>query len=152
MVASATSAALAPSRLKALFAMHQTADEQAQSDDAVEDDHDCGEHRVARQSRRFLPAGGHQRYDERNLDQCDRECQHQGAERLPHTMGDDFRMMDRGEYAAGETESCQSHEESAADPAEHGGRQNRHGKRRSADRPQGHLRAGFHAGSISQVY
>ena len=113
MAANATSAALTPSRLKVCCAMPQAPDQQAQTDDAVENDHHGGEYRVARQRGRFGAARNHQGDDQRHFDQRDRQGQHQRAIGFADAMRDHFGVMHGGEYAAGEGQSDDPHKNSA---------------------------------------
>ena len=81
-----------------LFVEAPPAHQQAQADDAIEDDHHGGEHRVAGQGHGGFPAGEHERDDEGHLDGGDRRGEHQGAEWLADPVGDHFGVMDGGEH------------------------------------------------------
>ena len=83
--------------LEALLVMADPAREQADADEAVADDHDGGENRVARQARLLRPAGDHDGDDERHLNDRDGERQHQGAVGLTHLMGHHFGMVHCGD-------------------------------------------------------
>ena len=84
--------------------MPAAADEQAGADQAVEDDHHRGEYGIAGEARRGLAAGQHHRHDQRDLDHRDRECEHEGAERLADTVCDHLGVMHRRDHAADESE------------------------------------------------
>ena len=80
-------------QIEALFRITQPADEQAQANNAVDDDHHRGKYRVTRQCRRLGTPGEHERNDQRDLDGGHRQCQHQCAEGLADTMRDDLGMV-----------------------------------------------------------
>ncbi len=56
-------------------------------------------HRIARQGRIRRPAQHHGQ-NQRGLDNGDRACEDQRAERFSYPVGDDLAMMDRREDAA----------------------------------------------------
>ena len=58
---------------------------------------------------------------ERDLDQRHRQRQHQRAERFTDTVGDHFRMMDRGEHACRERRGDETPDD-AAEPVANPGR------------------------------
>lgn len=131
--------------LEVLLAVPPAADEQAQPDDPVADDHHRGEHGVAREPR-FLGAGRqHHRDDQRDLDHGDGDREHERAERLADAVRDDFGVMHRGEHRARERggDECDGEafgrhdarqrehqpggERGDERPARQGGRRDRHG-------------------------
>jgi hypothetical protein len=82
--------------LESLLVMAHPAREQTQPDDSVADDHDCGEHRIARETSLFGRRRDHHRNDQRHLDDrhCDRE--HQCAEWFAGAVRHHLGMVDRG--------------------------------------------------------
>src|SRR6266478_2446086 len=127
-----------------LFAVREAAHEQTQADDAVQNDHYGREYRVARQAGRFLPTRGHQRHDERNLDQRNRKRQYQGAIGFARPLGDHFGMMDGGEDARGKTQRYEGDDNSADSDSESGGEQYGSRKQRGGDGPNGNSNSGVH--------
>ena len=144
MVANATSAALTPSMLKFASRCFRSADQKAQPENPVQNDHHRREYGVARQGRRFLTAREHQGHDEGDLDEGDRERQHQGAVRLADAVCDHLGVMDRGEHAGRQSGGDDGDENSAGGHAQQCRQQDCHGKRGGGDRPHGNLRTGFH--------
>ncbi len=69
------------------------AEQEAQADDAIADDHHGCENGVAGQRARCLAARKHQRDDQRGLDGRDCEREDQRAERLADPERDDLGMM-----------------------------------------------------------
>ncbi len=122
---------------EALLAMHDAADEKTEPDDAVEDDHHRREHGIAGQCRRGGAAGNHQRHDQRNFDEGDRQRQHQGAIGLAHAVRHDIGMVYGGEHGAPQAESNHRYEKSAhaATQTETGRQQYQAGKGRRGNRP-----------------
>ena len=88
-----------PGNLEALLAVAQAAQDDAEPDDAVADDHD---HRktVSRASVGLAFARQHDRQDQGDLDHGDGDGEHQRAVRLAGAMGDDVGMMHAGEHHA----------------------------------------------------
>jgi hypothetical protein len=72
------------------------AEQEAKPDDAVADDHDGCENRVAGESPRFFTAGEHQRDDQRSVDDRDGEREKERAEWLADAERNDFRMVHGG--------------------------------------------------------
>ena len=85
--------------LKVLLAVPQAADQDADADQPVADDHHHREHGIARQRRHGLVAE-HDGRDQRHLDDGDRERQQQRAVGLADPLGDRFGMMHGREYGA----------------------------------------------------
>ncbi len=79
--------------------MARGAEDKAEPDHAVDDDHHLGEHRVARQAGSGLRLRQHQRDDQRHLDDGNGDRQQEGAERLADAVRDDLGVMDRREHA-----------------------------------------------------
>jgi hypothetical protein len=77
--------------------MPHAACEKADPNDSVADDHHRGEKGVSCQSGCFRAARNHHGDDERYLDGCDRESQHQCAEGFTDTKRDNLSMIDSGE-------------------------------------------------------
>ena len=95
MVASTTSTEqveVGAGDLELLLVKPQAAGEDAKADETVADDHDDGEHGVARQ-RRIGLAAQQERLDHRNLDDRDRQRQQQRAKRLADAVRDDLGMI-----------------------------------------------------------
>ena len=90
--------------------MAEAADQQAQPDDAVADDHHRREDRIARQGRLFRAAGEHDRDDQRDLDHGDGNREHQRAERLAGAVSDDLGVMHRGEDRADQRDRASKRE------------------------------------------
>jgi hypothetical protein len=86
---------------KALLPMAASADQQTQADDAVEDQHHGGKHRVSRQRAGAGSAGQHQRDDQRHFDHGHRQRQNQRAEGFSHAVRHYFGMV-HGRQHAGE--------------------------------------------------
>ena len=84
--------------LEALLEMPRPAPQQAQADNAVADDHDGREHGVAREACGLGPAAEHDRDDKRHLDHRHGDGEHEGAERLADSMGDDLGVIHRREH------------------------------------------------------
>lgn len=84
--------------LKALFVVPHAACQQAQPDDAVADDHHCGEHRVARQSGGVALAAEHDGHDQRHLDDRHGQGEDQGAEGFSDTVRNGLGMVHRREH------------------------------------------------------
>ncbi len=85
--------------LKILLAVTQPADEDADADQSVADDHYHREHGIARQRWNFLLAE-HDGGDQRDLDDGDRQRQQQRAIGFADSFGDHFRMMHGREHRA----------------------------------------------------
>ena len=100
---------------EALLVVARAAEQQAAPDDAVEDDHHGGEHGVARQRRRFRAAGEHQRNDERDFDDGDRNGQHERAEGLAHAVRDHLGVVHGRQHAADQP-GRDEHQKGAAKP------------------------------------
>ena len=92
---------------EALLVVARAAHQQAQPDDAIEDQHHGGKHRVARQCPGLEAAGQHQRDDQRNLDHGDRQRQDQRAEGFAHAVRDHLGMMHGGQHAANQARGQQ---------------------------------------------
>jgi hypothetical protein len=85
--------------LDVLLAIAQPADEDADADQAIADDHHHRKHGVARQRRhRFFAE--HQCCDQRDLDDGDRKRQEQRAIGLADPVRDHLRMMHGGKHRA----------------------------------------------------
>ena len=78
------------------------AEQYAEPDHTVADDHDRREYRVAREQRLVIAARQHHRDDKGDLDDRDGDRQDQRAERLAGAMGDHLRVMYRGQHARDE--------------------------------------------------
>lgn len=76
----------------ALLVIAQPAYQKAQTDHAVEDDHQNREHRIAAQCRHVLVAQ-HHRPDQRHFDDDDREGERQRPERLAQPLRDFLRLV-----------------------------------------------------------
>ena len=87
---------------EALLAVAQAAQDQAEPDHAVADDHDHREDGLARQAGPAL-AGQHDRQDQRDLDHGHRDGQHEGAVGLAGAVRDDVGVVDRGEHDGHQT-------------------------------------------------
>ena len=79
--------------------MTASAGEQAKSNHTVEDNHHRGKHRISSQPAGGLASRDHERHDERDLNACDRKCQHQRAIGLTHSVSNNFRVKDGREDA-----------------------------------------------------
>jgi hypothetical protein len=79
-------------------AMLQAADQKAQANHPVADDHDGRKYRIPRQGTRLHTTRQHHRDDQRQLDDRDGKCQNQGAKRLPDTMCNHFCVVYRNEH------------------------------------------------------
>ena len=85
--------------LNILLAVTQAADQDADADQPVADDHHHRKHGIARQRRhRFFAE--HDGGDQRHLDDGDGQRQQQRAVGLADPLGDHLGMMDGGEYRA----------------------------------------------------
>ena len=86
----------------------ERADENADSDHAVDDDHDRRKDRVARERGFVGAAGQHHRQDEGHLDHRDRDREHERAVGLAHAMRHHLGVVhggnDRGHERNGATE------------------------------------------------
>ncbi len=101
-VVTVAKAAPEPSALNETTSAAERAEEQRQADDPVARDHHGGEDRVSGQGLCFATAGDHQRDDERDLDDGDRDSEHERTERLANTVRDDFGVMHSGEHRRAE--------------------------------------------------
>ena len=86
--------------LKSLFVVADAAPQQTRADDAVADDHDRRENRVAGQSRLLGGRCDHDRDDERRLDHRYGQGEDKRAERLANAVSDHLRMVHRGKDGA----------------------------------------------------
>ena len=120
---------------EALLPVHQPADQQAQSDDAIQNDHDGGKYRVARQGCGFCAAREHQGHDERNLDQGHCQCQHQGAIGLANSVRDHLRMVDSGEHARAQAQRHECDQKSPHVKVQYRGEQDQARKHRRGNGP-----------------
>ena len=94
--------------------MSQAARNETESDDAIADDHDRGEHRVARQRVGGLASREHRQCDDqRHLDHRHRDREHERPEWLANAMRDDLRVMDGGEHRENEHRAEQHAKEQA---------------------------------------
>jgi len=131
-----------------LHTVTQAAHEQADPDDAVQDDHQRGVDRVARQAGLLASAGEHHRENERGLDDGHRDRQHERAEGLADPVGDDLGVMHGRDHRADERTSAQQRHDGAGADDEgydeqrdrdegHCPRPRRHGAHSRGDRGQG---------------
>jgi hypothetical protein len=90
---------LAPSTWDVLLAVPKPADQDADADQAVADDHHHREHGVAGQRGRRGIAERDGR-NQRDLDDGHRQRQQQGAKGLADRMGNHFGMVDGRKYRA----------------------------------------------------
>ena len=114
--ATVASAAPVPSGVEQRDAVPHGADQQREADDAVEGDHHRGEHGVAGQRRGLRAAGDHQGDDQRHLDHGDGDREDQRAERLADPVGDDLRVVHRGEHGSRQHERDQRDRQRAEVP------------------------------------
>jgi hypothetical protein len=82
---------------EALLAIAQAAQDQAEPDHTVADDHDHREDGLAREAGRAL-AGQHDREDQGDLDHGHRDGQHEGAVGLAGAVRDHVGVIDGGEH------------------------------------------------------
>ncbi|COX31748.1 Uncharacterised protein [Mycobacterium tuberculosis] len=82
-------------------AIAQRTQQQGQPGDPVGGDHHRGEHGVAGERRRIVPAGHHERNDQRHLDGRHRDREHQRTEWLTHPGRHHLGMVDRGQDSTG---------------------------------------------------
>ncbi len=99
----------------------QRSDQQRQADDPVAGDHHRGEHGVACERLGVGIPRDHQRHDQADLDHGHGDGENERAERLADPLGDDLRMVDRGEH--------RGDEEGRGDREHQGGRLARPGHR-----------------------
>ena len=87
-----------PLQIVILLVVPETAKQQRQADDPVQDDHQEGEHGIPPERRRGI-RGKHHGGDERDLDRDDRERQDQRAQRLAEQLGKMISALDHAEGA-----------------------------------------------------
>ncbi len=87
-----------PVRLCAMPRVAESAEEECEPDDEIEDDHRDGHDRVAGDGR-VLTRTEHDRGDEDDLDQHDRQGQHERAIRVAEPVGESLGLFDDTERA-----------------------------------------------------
>ena len=118
-------------------AVKPAAHEQADADDTVEDDHQRGVDRVARQMGLLGSADDHHGQDERGLDDRHGEREHERAEGLSDPVGDDLGVMHRRDDGAHEGCGGQ-HGDDDADARDEGNDEHHDGDDRDCPRPRRH--------------
>jgi hypothetical protein len=81
-------------KLKALLAMAKATGENAQADDAVANNHDCGKNSVACQPSGVGPTGNHHGDYKRHLNNGDSQGEYERPEWLTETVRNYFGMVD----------------------------------------------------------
>ena len=117
--------------------MRETANEQADPDDAGADDHDRGINRVAWQNGRVVAASEHHRENERGFDDGHRHGEDQRPEGLSDAVRHDFSVVDRDEDRTKQANSAQ-HGNQRADANRDRGDQESARQCRSKPGPRGH--------------
>ena len=127
--------------LKSLLVMACTTPKQANSDNAVADDHDGRKNGITCQSHFFRWRCEHDRDDQRRLDDRHRKRQHQCAERFAGAVRDHFGVIHGSEYGCDENSSgCGGHEHARS--TEQRCQQNRAGQNRPCPGPPGNAYRG----------
>jgi hypothetical protein len=98
---------------KALLVVAHAADQQGETDHAVEDDHDRGEHRVSSQLSTLGAASEHDGDDQRHLDHRHGDGEHERTEWLADAVRHQFRMID-GRKHRGDEHDCRGRKERVA--------------------------------------
>ncbi len=126
-----------PLNAERLLVMRETADEQADPDDAGADDHDRGINRVAWQNGRVVAASEHHRENERGFDDGHRHGEDQRPEGLSDAVRHDFSVVDRDDDRTKQADSAQ-HGNQRADANRDRGDQESARQCRSKPGPRGH--------------
>jgi uncharacterized protein involved in type VI secretion and phage assembly len=92
-------------RLESLLVVTHAADEQAEADQPVTDDHDGSEHRVSRQARAIRPPTGHNGNDQCRLDHRHREGEDKCAKRFAYAKRHHLGVVDGRKYRGYEHDS-----------------------------------------------
>ena len=121
-----------PLDAEGLLTVRKTAQQNAQADDAVADDHHGSVDRVARQDRHVLAAGNHHGEDERGLNRGHGQGKYERAKGLAHAMRDDFRVVDRHENRPDQSGAAQHGEQRSH---AHGQRHKKQSERQHRDKP-----------------
>ena len=119
-VATVASAPPVPSALKRTVPKRRAPSSRRQAEQAVDGDHHRREHRLAGQGRRLVTSGQHERHDERDLDDRDRDREHERAEGLPDPEGDDLGVVHGRQHGPGEQQGDEHHDDEADVPAPRG--------------------------------